>query len=252
MSVEIKNTKKEFFNTNESKIYAEYNIVPVNQQANKKGILFIGSNPSWPNSENNTIMNNMFYDFVQKDEYCVMKIILRPYNSELFKKHEYQDIKYVRDASIAVDCFFNHFSCVKYFIVLGYSWGASIGFNLLLRRPEISSFILIAPTLSLKQCDFISCLSVFKTQGLMIHGTEDQITNLNTFNSFVKLLQSKKFNLTIKLIEGADHYYTGTYYTQLMNIVHNYIVNLNTTPQFYINNNLGASVLNNKLKSLND
>lgn len=246
----ITNTIKEFFNTSENKIYAEFNNVPIDQQLNRKGILFIGANPQWPGSENNKIMNEMFYEFAKKD-YCVMKIIFRPYESDLFKKHEYQDIKYVRDASIAVDCFFSKFNCVKYFIVVGYSWGGSIALNLLLRRPEISSFVLISPTLSLKQCDFVSCLSVFKTQGLIVHGKNDQITNLNTLSSYVKLLQSKKFNLETHIVEKADHYYNDdNSFKEMMQKVEDYINNLNPLPKFQINNTAGITILNEKMKDI--
>ena len=243
----ITNTIKEFFNTSENKIYAEFNNVPVDEQSNRKGILFIGANPQWPGSENNKIMNEMFYEFAKKN-YCVMKIIFRPYESALFKKHEYEDIKYIRDASIAVDCFFSKFNCVKYFIVIGYSWGGSIALNLLLRRPEISSFILISPTLALKQCDFVSCLSVFKTQGLIIHGRNDQITNLNTLNSYVKLLQSKKINLETYIVEKADHYYNEGF-REMVDKVEDYINNLNPLPKFQINNTAGISLINEKMKN---
>lgn len=211
------NTTKEFFNTSESKISAEFNNVPTDEQGDRIGILFIGSNPQWPGSENNKILNNMFYDFTKK-KYCVMKVICKPYDSILFRKNEFKDIKYVRDISVVIDCFFSKFSCVKYFIILGYSWGAGIAFNILLRRPEISSFILISPTLSLKQCDFTSSLSIFKTNGLIVHGSKDEITPLDTLNTFTKLLESKKFNIKTKVIPEANHYFTEGYESLIKSI----------------------------------
>jgi alpha/beta superfamily hydrolase len=218
------NTTKEFFNTSESKISAEFNNVPTDEQGDRIGILFIGSNPQWPGSENNKILNNMFYDFSKK-KYCVMKVVCKPYDSVLFKKNDYKDIKYVRDISVVIDCFFSKFSCVKYFVILGYSWGASIAFNILLRRPEISSFILISPTLSLKQCDFTSSLSIFKTNGLIIHGEKDEITPLETLNTFSKLLESKKFNIKTEIIHKANHYYTDGY-EELLKIIEDYLENV--------------------------
>lgn len=211
------NTTKEFFNTSESKISAEFNNVSSIDQENRIGILFVGSNPKWKNSEKNKILNNMFYYFCQQ-KYCVMKAIFQSYESNLFKKCEFQDIKYVRDLSVVIDCFFSKFSSVKYFIIIGFSWAASIAFNILLRRPEISNFILISPTLSLKECDFTSSLSIFKTSGLILHGEKDQITSLNILNSFIKLLESKKFNIKSKIIPNADHYYNQGYDELLKNV----------------------------------
>lgn len=235
------NTSKEFFNTSESKIHAEFNNVTIEEQENRKGILFIGANPHWEGSENNIIYQDLFHEFSQR-EFCVMKLAFRPYSSDLFKKHDYEDIKYVRDASIAVDYFFSKFSCVKFFMVIGYSWGSSIAFNLLMRRPEISSFILISPTLSLKGCDFTSGLSVFKTRGLIIHGEADQMTSPSVVLQYTKLLQSKKMNVQHHLIPAADHYYNTGFHI-LKGIVFDYIKSLGNNPNFHINSNVSSNIL---------
>lgn len=201
------NTSKEIFNTSESKIQAEFNHVSIQEQETRKGILILGSNPYWPNSENNKILNEMFYKLASK-EFCVMKILFHPYESNLYKKNDYKDIKYVRDTSVAIDYFFSKFSCVKYFVIVGYSWCSSIALNILMRRPEISSFVLISPTLALKNYDSTSFLSIFKTRGLILHGGQDQITSINTVLNYIKLLQSKKIQVQHHIIQNADHYYT--------------------------------------------
>jgi len=235
------NTSREFFNTSESKIYAEFNNVTIEEQSNRKGILFIGPSPQWPGSENNKILNDMFYK-LSREDFCVMKILFRPYKSELFKKNDYDDIKYVRDSSVAVDYFFSKFSCVKFFIVVGYSWGASIALNLLMRRPEISSFVLISPTLSLKSCDFISCLSVFKTKGLVLHGSQDPMTSVPTLLQYVKLLQSKKMQIEHHIINGADHYYTNGF-KELLDHFDNFIKSLGNNPHFHLHQSISVNNL---------
>jgi alpha/beta superfamily hydrolase len=244
----IHNTTKEFFNTSESKIYAEFNNVSIQDQENRKGILLIGANPQWKGSENNRILNDMFYSLVDEKKYCVMKILFRSYESELFRKCEYQDIRYIRDASVAVDYFFSKFSCVKFFVVMGYSWGASIAFNILMRRPEISSFVLISPTLSLKNCDFLSFLSVFKTTGLIVHGENDQITSVNTLLNYVKLLQSKKMNITHHILPNTDHYYNNGI-EKLLEHFNNFINSLGNNPHFNISMTQNNTIINKNTSS---
>jgi uncharacterized protein len=204
----INNISKEFFNTSESKIYVEFNNIPLEEQEEKKGILFLGSNPLWPGSENNKILNNVFYQLAEEN-FCVMKLIFYSYKTETFKKHDSLDMQYVRDTSAAIDFFFNKFSCVKYFTIIGYSWAASIALHISTRRPEISNIILISPTLSLKNCDFLSFLNVFKIKVLVLIGDQDQITSKNVFLQYMKLLRSKQMQVQNHILENTDHYYTN-------------------------------------------
>lgn len=225
------NFSKEFFTSNESKIYAEYNQIPLEEQTEKRGILFIGPSPNFKDSYKNKIFIDMFEEFSK--EFCVMKIIFSIYDSEFFKKNEYPNVKYVRDASIAVDFFFKKFKCIKYFMVIGYSEGADIALHLQMRRPEISSFILISPTLSLKKSDFISYISVFKAKGMLIIGDKDEITSTKIFLQYIKFLQSKKMQIDFQIVSEANHYYLENF-SFLLESVYNYINSLEKNARFNI------------------
>lgn len=213
---------KNFISTSESKIYVEYNQVPIEEQEKKElGILFIPPNPKWKGAEQNVIMNDIFYKL--EKEYAVMKCVFQDYQSELYtSKSDLPNIQYVRDASVVVDYFFSKFSCIKRFTVIGYSWGCSVLLNLIMRRPEISNFIFISPTLNLKGCDWTTHVSTFRTSGMIIHGTQDQITPVDTVEKYVKFLESKKMIIDFQLIEGADHYYKN-HKTELYNTIYNFV-----------------------------
>lgn len=220
------NMLKNFISTNESKIYIEYNQLSIEfQEKMSQGILFMPPNPQWKGSENNIIMNKIFYDLDKK--YCLMKCVFQDYKSEIYNgKGDFQNIQYVRDGSMVIDYFFNQFSCVKKFTVIGYSWGCSIVLNLLMRRPEITNFILISPTLTLKNCDWFNCLSTFRTTGMIIHGTKDNLTNMETVKKYVKFLETKKMNVQLHFIENADHYYHN-YENELENVIESFLQNEN-------------------------
>ena len=220
---------KNFISTSESKIYVEHNQLSIEEQEVKElGILFIPPHPQWKGAENNVIMNELFYKL--EKEYAVMKCVFRDYKSDLYQnKSDLPNIQYVRDASLVVDYFFSKFNCIKHFTVIGYSWGCSVLLNLMMRRPEISNFIFISPTLTLKSCDWTTYVSTFRTNGMIIHGTEDQITNIKMVTKYVKFLESKKMTIDFKTIDGADHYYKN-HKTQLSQIINDFIKN----PKNYI------------------
>lgn len=216
------NMSKNFISTSESKIYVEYNQLSIEEQEKKElGILFIPPNPQWKGAGDNVIMNDIFYKL--EKEYAVMKSVFQDYKSDLYNnKSDLPNIQYVRDASVVVDYFFSRFSCVKRFTVIGYSWGCSVLLNLIMRRPEISNFIFISPTLTLKGCDWTTYVSTFRTNGMIIHGTEDQITNVETVEKYVKFLESKKMVINFKTIQGADHYYKN-HKEELFETIYNFV-----------------------------
>ncbi|UNM06566.1 MAG: alpha/beta hydrolase [Holosporaceae bacterium] len=93
------------------------------------------------------------------------------------------------------------------FWVAGFSFGAWIAMQLLMRRPEINGFISVSPPANIYDFNFLAPCPV---SGLMIQGTSDEIVSLEAVESLAKKLSAQKaVTVSFEKIEGADHFYTG-------------------------------------------
>jgi len=89
--------------------------------------------------------------------------------------------------------------------IAGFSFGAWIGMQLLMRRPEISAFISIAPPANLYDFTF---LAPCPSSGMIIQGVEDEIVPPASVQKLVEKLKAQR-NLEIdyRLIPGANHFF---------------------------------------------
>ncbi len=87
----------------------------------------------------------------------------------------------------------------------GFSFGAWIGMQLLMRRPEITSFVTIAPPASLYDFTF---LAPCPCSGLFVHGDADQQVPEASVAQLADHLSNQR-NVTIdyRVIPGADHFF---------------------------------------------
>ena len=93
------------------------------------------------------------------------------------------------DSACALDwLLFNNTSSTKVWVV-GFSFGAFISLNLLMRRPEIHAFIAISPPAD--KYDF-SFLAPCPVSGLIIQGDNDDIVNETDVALFANKLDSQK------------------------------------------------------------
>jgi alpha/beta superfamily hydrolase len=89
----------------------------------------------------------------------------------------------------------------------GFSFGAWIGMQLLMRRPEIDGFIAVAPPANMFDFGF---LAPCPASGLMIHGSADVLVPLEAPRKLAqKLSQQRDIKVELKVIDGADHYFQG-------------------------------------------
>ncbi len=90
--------------------------------------------------------------------------------------------------------------------IAGFSFGAWIGMQLLMRRPEISGFISAAPPANLYDFSF---LAPCPSSGLVVQGTNDEIVPEPSVKKLVeKLSNQRDIEIEYKLIEGANHFFT--------------------------------------------
>ena len=109
------------------------------------------------------------------------------------------------DAASALDWLQSFNPDAKQCWLAGYSFGAWIGMQLLMRRPEINGFISISPPANLHDFSF---LAPCPSSGLVVHGDEDKIVDTDSVGKMVERLQSQKgIEITYKNIAGANHFY---------------------------------------------
>jgi len=105
--------------------------------------------------------------------------------------------------------------------VAGFSFGAWIGMQLLMRRPELDGFISISPPANMYDFTFLAPCPV---SGLIVQGDADQIvTKLSVDELVQKLSLQKNIVVEKKIIEGADHFFTNKL-DILVRHVDNYLV----------------------------
>ena len=91
--------------------------------------------------------------------------------------------------------------------VAGFSFGAWIGMQLLMRRPEIHGFISVA--LPANMYDF-SFLAPCPSSGLIVHGENDTLVPQDSVRKLVqKLSQQRGIKIDLEVIPGADHFFSG-------------------------------------------
>jgi hypothetical protein len=111
------------------------------------------------------------------------------------------------DAASALDWLQTYNPNARSAWVAGFSFGAWIGMQLLMRRPEIEGFISVAPPANMFDFGF---LAPCPSSGLIVNGTADQVVPPEAVEKLVgKLSLQKDIEIDHQLIEGADHYFAG-------------------------------------------
>jgi uncharacterized protein len=87
--------------------------------------------------------------------------------------------------------------------VAGFSFGAWIGMQLLMRRPEISGWVSVAPPANHYDFGF---LAPCPCGGLMLHGDTDELVPESAVRKLVDKLNTQKgVSVDYRIFEGADH-----------------------------------------------
>lgn len=91
--------------------------------------------------------------------------------------------------------------------VAGFSFGAWIGMQLLMRRPEIESFISVAPPANMLDFTF---LAPCPASGMIVHGGSDEIVPEPFVNKLVTKLSSQRgISIDYRVIPEAGHFFSS-------------------------------------------
>ncbi|MCB1556755.1 MAG: alpha/beta hydrolase [Alphaproteobacteria bacterium] len=109
------------------------------------------------------------------------------------------------DAAAALDYIQDLNKNAPYVWVAGFGFGAWIGMQLLMRRPEIAGWISIAPPANLYDFTF---LAPCPTSGLILHGSEDRHVPADHVADLAKRLHEQKgIAVDYRTVDGANHFF---------------------------------------------
>ncbi|HTY65827.1 MAG TPA: alpha/beta hydrolase [Alphaproteobacteria bacterium] len=90
--------------------------------------------------------------------------------------------------------------------IAGFSFGAWIGMQLLMRRPEIDRFISVAPPANIYDFGF---LAPCPSSGLIVQGDKDDVVPEESVKKLAeKLGKQRDIEVDFRVIKGANHFFT--------------------------------------------
>ena len=172
------------------------------RSANSPMALILHPQPQHGGTMNNKVVYNLFHIFARRG-FSVLRFNFRGVGRS---EGEFDDGQgELSDSASALDWLqiFNPNSPSCW--VAGFSFGAWIGMQLLMRRPEIHGFISVSPPANLYDFSF---LAPCPASGIIIQGEKDEIV---TPSSVVKLAEKLRVQKTIVVdheeIPGANHFF---------------------------------------------
>lgn len=166
--------------------------------------LILHPHPQFGGTMNNKVVYHLFHAFARRG-FATLRFNFRGVGRS---QGEFDNgVGELSDAAAALDWVqtFNPEAPATW--VAGFSFGAWISMQLLMRRPEIQGFISVAPPAD--KYDF-SFLAPCPSSGLMVQGTADDIVSPAAVQKLVeKLKQQKAITIDQAIIEGGDHFFEG-------------------------------------------
>ena len=158
--------------------------------------------PQLGGNMNNPIAYQMYHMFLDRG-FSVLRFNFRGVGRS---QGEFDNgIGELSDAASALDWLQALTSDARQCWIAGYSFGAWIGMQLLMRRPEISGFISVAPPANLYDFSF---LAPCPASGLIVHGAADKIVPKEDIERLVERLQAQKgITIDYDSIKNANHFF---------------------------------------------
>ncbi len=120
----------------------------------------------------------------------------------------------------------------------GFSFGAWIAMQVLMRRPEIQSFIAVAPPANMFDFTF---LAPCPSSGMIVHGARDDLVPEPDVAKLVDKLQSqRRITIDYRIVKGANHFFENKT-DVLRDSVHGYLEEHVTAPELLQTRAAGAA-----------
>ncbi len=174
------------------------------KEPNAPVAIIMHPHPEFGGNMNNQIIYDLYYMFVERG-FATLRFNSRGVGrSQGMFDHGPGELS---DAAASLDWLQSINPESKGSWIAGFSFGAWIGMQLLMRRPEVEGFISIAPPENLYDFSF---LAPCPSSGLIIHGSKDKVADPESVQRLVDKLHAQK-GITIEqqIMEGANHFFTG-------------------------------------------
>lgn len=179
--------------------------------------LVLHPNPLYGGTMNNKITYHLYKAFVNNN-FSVLRINFRGVGNSQGKFDN--GVGELEDINATLDWLRSHNEKTSHYWLAGFSFGAYVGLQSIMRRPEIETFIAVSPPASRYNFNFFLPCPI---SGLIIQGSEDEISKQAETTKLVNMCQRQKaVSVEYKLIEGADHFFTD-YMQELDSVVDEYI-----------------------------
>ena len=164
--------------------------------------LMLHPHPQHGGTMNNKVVYTMFHVFVRQG-FSVLRFNFRGVGRSQgeFDRGEGE----LSDAASALDWLQSYNQNAETCWVAGFSFGAWIGMQLLMRRPEIERFVSISPPANLYDFSF---LAPCPSSGLVIQGERDEIVPEASVVKLVdKLQHQRNLEIDYRIVSGASHFF---------------------------------------------
>jgi alpha/beta superfamily hydrolase len=164
--------------------------------------IILHPHPQHGGTMNNKVVYNLYYIFVRKG-FSVLRFNFRGVGRS---QGDFDNgLGELSDAASALDWLQSVNPNAAACWVAGFSFGAWISMQLLMRRPEIEGFISIAPPANMYDFSF---LAPCPSSGLILQGTEDDVVPEPVVEKLAnKLKLQKNIVIDYHLVKGANHFY---------------------------------------------
>ena len=179
--------------------------------------LVLQPHPQYGGTMNNRIVYETFNSFY-KNKFSVIRINFRGVEKSdgVFDNGQGE----LSDAAAALDWIERENPGYSQCWISGFSFGALICMQLIMRRPEVNKFISISPQPNVYDFTFLAPCPI---SGLVIYGKNDELVQVDSILNLKRRLGAQK-NIDVKFesISNANHFYKGKE-KELASVIDNYI-----------------------------
>ena len=172
------------------------------KQPNAPVALLLHPDPRCGGTMNNRVVLTMYQTFVKRG-FSVLRINFRGVGKSQGSYGEGEGE--LADAATALDWLQDINPSASAAWIGGFSFGAWIGMQLLMRRPEIHRFVVVAPPADMYDFGF---LAPCPCSGLILQGDADTTINPNSVEKLAERLTAQRgLSIEYNTIDGANHYF---------------------------------------------